>query len=872
MKFWLTVLLLCVSIPLVGGVPQDDGALDPRKLTLEEVYTVKPFRGKTPRMIRFSEDDRYFAFLWNPYEETGYDLYVYDMTARRLQRVTSLERMTAFDPPEDHQKFIDKEAQRKEEEAQLQELFFAQRDYLDGKDVDLSRFEMEEIEKLKEELEKERQEKEKKKADEEKSEKGEDVQQKDDHSGQENKKHSEKKEEKDKELELWELRDKLQEKKEREKIKPGDLYPGVRNYEWCKRNPELIFEYRGDLFRYFPSDDTIRRLSMTDDRENLVAYTPAGDGYYFSRGNQVFRVMFDSSYLHQINHQFKDDDESDDEKDKAQLKLYRTSIAPDGEWMVVIGAKQKGKPASRDVIIADYQKRFTEATKVKRQVADDKRNEPEYQFFLRPVTETNYGPEPEPVFTVPGGDIWYEFSDIEWSEDGSHYAFMTWEREKGDLKIWVGTAGAEAKPEILYETKEQIGFKSFYQRNVKFTPDGTHLAAVLNNAQGFRQPVLFELASKDSRELIQGEFESYPILDFSPDGRHMFIQSDLQDPAMDSIYRVTVATGEMTRIGKAGGMHRETAVSSNGEWLASVYGNWDKRPELYLIDTTAPADEPLTQSHREDWEKFNFIQPEMFKFKNRHGDTLSGMIFKPEGWRPEDRRPGIVHVYGGPLLTRHTVETDNFSTLSYIFQMMMAAQHGYVTVAIDPRGQSGFGRRFSEANWENPGQTQVEDLEDLVKHMANDFGVDTRRLGLHGWSFGGYQTLKTMFSSPDTFACGIAVASVTEWENYNSWYAGSTIGPSERGKPTLRRYSLLPLAKNLKHPLLLVHGMMDPNVLYQDTLKVYQALLEAGKETLVDLFLDPTGKHGLNGIIRNKAIYKKFQAYFLEHLGSYPAE
>ena len=161
----------------------------------------------------------------------------------------------------------------------------------------------------------------------------------------------------------------------------------------------------------------------------------------------------------------------------------------------------------------------------------------------------------------------------------------------------------------------------------------------------------------------------------------------------------------------------------------------------------------------------------------------------------------------------------------------------------------------------------MEDLEDLVAHIKSGFGVDTSRLGLHGWSFGGYQTLMTMFSSPDTFACGIAAASVTEWENYNSWYAGSTIGKSVRGKPTLRKYSLLPLAKNLKKPLLLVHGMMDPNVLYQDTLNVYKALLEAGKETLVDLFLDPEGKHSLDGTGLRKAVYKKFAAFFLRRLG-----
>jgi dipeptidyl-peptidase-4 len=87
-----------------------------------------------------------------------------------------------------------------------------------------------------------------------------------------------------------------------------------------------------------------------------------------------------------------------------------------------------------------------------------------------------------------------------------------------------------------------------------------------------------------------------------------------------------------------------------------------------------------------------------------------------------------------------------------------------------------------------------------------------------------------------------------------------------RDKPTLRKFSLLPLAKNLKHPLLLVHGMEDPNVLYQDTVHVYKALLEAGKETLVELFLDPEGSHGLGGIVFDKARYKKFEEFFLRHL------
>jgi dipeptidyl-peptidase-4 len=854
----VTFILSLTSTWLAG---EKTKTIDPTQLKLEELYRVKPFAGKTAREITFSYSDRYIAFLWNNYQEmgnqifrssvnnSGYDLYVYDIKKGVLTRVTSLEKMKPFDPPEDSEMFIKKRKQLEEEEKRLQEMFFAYRDYLDGKDIDLRKFEKEEIEKLKKELEEKEKEKEKTTSDKSESK-----------SNEEKKGEKEKKEKKKKELELWELRDKLKEKKEKEKVKSDDLYPGVSLYKWSLTADELIFQYRGDLFLYYPATQKTTRLTMTDESENIISYTKDNSGYYFAKGDKVFKVTFNSSYLHQINHQLSSEN---------KFNIVETTISPNDRWMLILASKREGKQTSRNVDIMSYQKRFAEPIKVRRQVADDKRMQPEYRIILREIRQTNYGREPEHIFEIPGGDVWFECSEIEWAKDGSRYAFMTWEREKGDLKIWVGVPASGKKPGLLFEMKEKIGFHGFYEENIKFTPDSKHLVAIFNNKAGFRQPVIFDLETKKKREIIKGDFESYPIIGFSKDSQYLYIISNKPDPSMSNVYKVLIKSGEMTPLGMPEGMHRTSTISNNGKWLASNFGNWDKRPELYLINTTSKAARVLTDSHQQDWGQYNFIKPELFTFKNRHGDVITGMVFKPDSWKPEDQRPGIIYIYGGPLGTRHTVEVDGFSTLSYIFQMIMAAKHGFVTINIDTRGMSGYGRKFSEANFEQPGKPQVEDLEDLVAFIETGFGVDTSRLGLHGWSFGGFQTLMTMFTSPDTFACGIAAASVTEWENYNSWYAGSTIGKSVRGKPTLRKYSLIPLAKNLKKPLLLVHGMMDPNVLFQDTLNIYKALLEAGKETLVDLFLDPEGKHSLDGIVHKKAVYKKFESFFLNHLGQY---
>ena len=179
LKVLLSIVIgLVVTTAFGSSTAADRETIDPGTLSLEEFYRVKPFGGTTAREIKFSQSDRYVSFLWNSYDEmgnllfkssrnrSGFDLYVYDIKKAALTRVTSLEIMKQFDPPEDYEKFLKKRKQLEEEEKQLQEMFFAQRDYLENKDIDLGKFEKEELEKLKKELaEEKKKEQEKKKED-----------------------------------------------------------------------------------------------------------------------------------------------------------------------------------------------------------------------------------------------------------------------------------------------------------------------------------------------------------------------------------------------------------------------------------------------------------------------------------------------------------------------------------------------------------------------------------------------------------------------------------------------------------------------------------------------------------------------------------
>ncbi|RYG23516.1 S9 family peptidase [bacterium] len=305
-------------------------------------------------------------------------------------------------------------------------------------------------------------------------------------------------------------------------------------------------------------------------------------------------------------------------------------------------------------------------------------------------------------------------------------------------------------------------------------------------------------------------------------------------------------------------------ISEDGSRFAANFASWSSPSALVVgVDGT---ETPLYDPQRPDkgFEKLNTLKPQRFTFKNRHGQNVHGFMFVPPDFKKSDKRPVMMYVYGGPLGTGKSVEEGSFNSTAYLFNMYLAKTFGYIAVTIDPRGQSGYGNDFGKANYQQPGKAQVEDMTDGVKWLQENYNIDREKVAVNGWSFGGFQTQMCLYTAPDVFTLGIAGAGPTEWQNYNNWYSTGTIGPVTTGKPEdLDPYSLTNLAKNLRSPLLLLHGMEDTNVLFQDTVKVYRKLLQAGKGNLVELALDPTGGHGMGGDMDTRdrhAIYATFLA------------
>jgi dipeptidyl-peptidase 4 len=891
LKHWILSTLALAT--LASGLALGDGtaahaaapapvAATTSTLTLEQLFRAESYRGEAAKEARFSADGRYVAYLWNPFGEPGTDLYVHDTQTGKTVRVSSPTLMAIVETPENLDRFARKLQQKRDEQAERQAKEEAQAAYLRGEKVDLDQWERKALEALKVELSQRKARDDARKAA-EKAAWGDAAASAvaaasaPASSASAAASAEARKPAKDpKDMELWELRDELKKQQARDKLKPEDLYPGVSQFVWANKGDELVFSYRGQLLRWKVGADRAQPLLSTGRLLKPIAYTPDDRALIAQDESRVLRIQLTTIGVEVINRELFNPDNED-----RKFKIAQTTLSENGRWMALVAeaplTTPDGKPApkpGRQVEIMSYSERFAAAKKVDREVSDDKRALPAMALFVRPVPAPGEVPvrQPEPVFTHPGGDVWFEMSPVVWSRAGSHYAFATFEREKGLYRVYLGEPGS--KPVVAVERRAPIHHELVNVMTPQFTPDGRDLVVMLAD-KGWRQPYALSLQGSDRtvRPLVNGDFEAYQVLGFTPDAKTMFVVANKDDYAAMNLWRVDLKDGRMTALGRSPEYHRNATVARNGQWLAAVAGDWAHLPELKLIkgQPAVGGVEPgrvLTTSHDPAWAQVNRLQPERFSFRNRHGDSIPAYVFKPQGWKQSDQRAGIVYVYGGPLNDRHLVETDSFQNTGYLFAMYMAVKYGYVTVTVDPRGHSNYGERFADANWQQPGQPQAEDLEDLVAYMKANLGVDGSRIGLNGWSFGGFQTQYTLYTKPDLFAAGIAGAGPTEWENYNSWYSGRTIGPVDRTKPVLRKYSLLPLARQLKKPLLLVHGMQDPNVLYQDTVNVYRALLESGKEGLVELFLDPDGVHALGGAVKPVGQHRKYEAFWLQHLGA----
>ncbi len=832
----VALLLFCslVSSLNVGKAAEKKPSKD--ALTLKKLFPEKGLFGKTAQATAFSRDGRYAAYLYRPHAERrhGYDLWVYDFQTGKNERLTSVSVLASFQ--DSTRRVRDDRVKRakaavraknppKKKNAKDDGLTDQQRrgDWVNDKDAD---------------------------------------------------------------------------------EKKAPRYGGISSFKWSPKSNELLFVSLGDIYQWKMGGKEPTRLTKTKAGERGVRYLPDGSGFTYLSDDALMRVALKGHLVEQLDPPLPSGE---------TMTSYR--LSEDGKRLALVTRRGGSREeAGQKVNIVNYRDRFAKVKEVPRHMADDKKIEQTVSIYLYDLTDLLH----------EKGELIRIFSrkltgprDIvgtpHWSLDSKRVVFATFAQESSELDVREIAFAAEKKKDVKAkeekkasdddaaeegdskkELEDASSDKSDSPRKSgpkvverlarvvhrqlhtggpdtprmvqpEFLADNRRIV-VLSEQTGFRHLHVIDPVYETINPLTHGRFEVYPIR-VSKDHRSMFVTSTKDNPAQDQVYQVSMDGGEMTRLSTSAGTYDTVAVSDNGRRVLANYVRYGTLKDLFAIDVQKKKMQKLTDASPATARFVTKGRPQFFTYENRHGQEIHGYLLKPDGWKKTDKRPLLIYVYGGPLGRRKMVVDGSYSSDSFLFAWYMAKVHGYVTCTIDPRGMSGYGALFEKANFEQAGRPQVEDLVDGAHYLIKNEGVDPKRVGIHGWSFGGFQTQMCLYTAPDEFAVGIAGAGPTEWENYNSWYTTGTIGPSRVGQTDLKKYSLLPLAKNLKAKLLLVHGMEDSNVLYQDTVRVYRELLKANKETLVELFLDPTGGHGLGGDVKRLARFRKYEEFLLRTLG-----
>jgi len=307
-------------------------------------------------------------------------------------------------------------------------------------------------------------------------------------------------------------------------------------------------------------------------------------------------------------------------------------------------------------------------------------------------------------------------------------------------------------------------------------------------------------------------------------------------PLERHLYSVPLSGGPVTRLTLEPGYHGVVVAKEGGRFIDS-WSTTTRGPRVALRNADGSLATMLFENEAAVADDLGLAPPEVRTFTAADGSTLYGMLYRPPVLEPGRKYPLIVAVYGGPGVQR----VLNDWSLTVDLRAQYLAQQGFVVLKVDNRGSLNRGLSFEAAIADRMGTVEVDDQVAAVREMAKLPWIDAERVGMYGWSYGGYMTCMSMMRAPEVFKVGVSGAPVTDWDGYDTGYTERYMGTPQSNPEGYKDSSVLTHAHKLRGKLLLVHGMTDENVHFRHTARLIVALTEANKD--YDLLVFPEERH-----------------------------
>ena len=448
------------------------------------------------------------------------------------------------------------------------------------------------------------------------------------------------------------------------------------------------------------------------------------------------------------------------------------------------------------------------------------------------------------------------FTNIAWSPDSKTVYMFELNRKQNDCRLVSYDATSGAK---IAELNRETSPKYVEPQNpIVFLPWDAQKFLMQSEKDGYNHLYLMDKSGKQLKQLTKGEWVVMEVLGFNQKDKTVIIASNELNPLQRNIWAVSIATGKRTLLDNGKGVHR-ASLSATGALMT------DQRQEptvpnvIELNNTHKPSSITLLKAS-DPWKEYQQPIYENGSIKAADGTTdLYYRMVKPHDFDATKKYPTVVYVYGGPHA--HNVDASwHWASRSWETYM---AQKGYIVFILDNRGSENRGRDFEQVTWHQLGQVEMQDQMKGVDYLRTLPYIDMNRLGVHGWSFGGFMTISLMTNYPDVFKVAVAGGPVIDWKWYEVMYGERYMGTPQDNPEGYAKSSLIDKAKNLKGKLQIITGYNDNTVVPQHCLSFLDACVKAG--TQPDFFAYPGEEHNMMGHA-SVHLHERITQYFEDYL------
>lgn len=589
---------------------------------------------------------------------------------------------------------------------------------------------------------------------------------------------------------------------ERDEHRRNYLVPpaGLTSFDLSEDGTKAVFSYRGDLFVVDTRTAAVTRITKTKAPEVDPRFSPDGTRVAFTQSGQIYVLTLGTGTLEQRT----------DVRPPAALTSY--SWSPDGKFFSYEVRPQPG----RTMPLPIYSGRFVTASSFPRTVAGDTSSH--LQLYVVESTGDNL-----PRLLDTGSGL--AFRRAQWSHDSKWLVVVTEPAnyKSEDIRIVDSNTG---KSKVVFHQDDdrwielsETGWDPA-SKQIWFTSDRTgflHLYTVNLDGSGLKQ------ITNGNWEIHSDPFSNNPQWI----GPYIYYSSTAAGTAERQFYRVKAdGSAPPERLSEREGLNIGW-VSEDGEARATMEADLKNPFDLY-VNGARVTRSPLPDFYKMQWAESRFISyPSLGDHK-----SVAARLLLPPGYDPADPhqkpRPAIVYIHGSGYATSVLKQWGSYQELRFAFNNYLAHE-GYVVLEMDYRGSTNYGRGWRSGVYLNVGGPDLQDVLGGVEYLKSLKNIDPSRIGIWGWSYGGFMTAMALFRAPGIFKAGAAFSGVYDWANYNAGYTEERLTTPAENPEAYLRSSPIHFSNQLQDHLLILHGIVDNNVLFQDAVQLSEKLIHEGK-------------------------------------------